>query len=158
MPLLARRAASATERTLVYFRMTMYMRPPMRLSPSPRIKAYRVAAGLGAASEMGPKSSLETSRQRSLLAALDRTLLTFVPPNAAGAVDPPSQSQAYKLPRYTFFTGPNPAAASRSNPALARKSTPGQPHPLQIVTARTRHDPCKSVTNRSNVAKPLPWP
>src|SRR5215207_963582 len=100
MPLLARRAASATERTLVYFRMTMYMRPPMRLSPSPRIKAYRVAAGLGAASEMGPKSSLETSRQRSLLAALDRTLLTFVPPNAAGAVDPPSQSQAYKLPRY----------------------------------------------------------
>ena len=50
----------------------------MRLSPSPRIKAYRVAAGLGAASEMGPKSSLETSRQRSLLAALDRTLLTFV--------------------------------------------------------------------------------
>jgi hypothetical protein len=25
MPLLARRAASATERTLVYFRMTMYM-------------------------------------------------------------------------------------------------------------------------------------
>src|SRR6266481_2667090 len=36
MPLLARRAASATERTLVYFRMTMYMRPPMRLSSSPR--------------------------------------------------------------------------------------------------------------------------
>ena len=35
MPLLARRAASATERTLVYFRMTMYMRPPMRLSSSP---------------------------------------------------------------------------------------------------------------------------
>jgi hypothetical protein len=31
MPLLARRAASATERTLVYFRMNMYIRPPMRL-------------------------------------------------------------------------------------------------------------------------------
>ena len=36
MPLLARRAASATERTLVYFRMNMYMRPPMRLSSSPK--------------------------------------------------------------------------------------------------------------------------
>src|SRR6266566_7670510 len=35
MPLLARRAASATERTLVYFRMNMYIRPPMRLSSSP---------------------------------------------------------------------------------------------------------------------------
>src|SRR5713226_8720303 len=34
MPLLARRAASATERTLVYFRMNMYIRPPMRLSSS----------------------------------------------------------------------------------------------------------------------------
>src|SRR6267378_2912035 len=56
MPLLARRAASATERTLVYFRMTMYMRPPMRLSPSPRIKAYRAAAGLGPTSEMGPEA------------------------------------------------------------------------------------------------------
>ena len=53
MPLLARRAASATERTFVYFRITMYMRPPMRLSPSPRIKSYRAAAGLGPTSEMG---------------------------------------------------------------------------------------------------------
>src|SRR5258706_14637920 len=35
MPLLARRAASATERTLVYFRMNMYIRPPLRLSSSP---------------------------------------------------------------------------------------------------------------------------
>src|SRR6266403_1448292 len=35
MPLLARRAASATERTLVYFRMNMYIRPPMRLNSSP---------------------------------------------------------------------------------------------------------------------------
>src|ERR1700682_4255877 len=35
MPLLARRAASATERTLVYFRMTMYMRPTLRLIYSP---------------------------------------------------------------------------------------------------------------------------
>src|SRR6266446_9137625 len=35
MPLLARRAASATERTLVYFRMNMYITPPMRLSSSP---------------------------------------------------------------------------------------------------------------------------
>jgi hypothetical protein len=35
MPLLARRAASATERTLLYFRMNMYIRPPMRLSSSP---------------------------------------------------------------------------------------------------------------------------
>src|SRR6267154_2451915 len=35
MPLLARRAASATERTLVYFRTNMYIRPPMRLSSSP---------------------------------------------------------------------------------------------------------------------------
>src|SRR5258707_642895 len=37
MPLLARRAASATERTLVYFRMNMYIRPPMRLSSSPTL-------------------------------------------------------------------------------------------------------------------------
>src|SRR5712672_2152463 len=35
MPLFARRAASATERTLVYFRMNMYIRPPTRLSSSP---------------------------------------------------------------------------------------------------------------------------
>ena len=32
MPLLARRAASATERTLVYLRMTMYIRGTMRIS------------------------------------------------------------------------------------------------------------------------------
>jgi hypothetical protein len=47
MPLLARRAASATERTFVYFRMTMYMRPPCVSVPAPSIKAYRAAAGLG---------------------------------------------------------------------------------------------------------------
>jgi hypothetical protein len=35
MPLLARRAASATERTLVYFRMNMYIRPPTPLCSSP---------------------------------------------------------------------------------------------------------------------------
>jgi hypothetical protein len=35
MPLLARRAASATERTLVYFRMNMYIGPPMRLNSRP---------------------------------------------------------------------------------------------------------------------------
>jgi hypothetical protein len=52
MPLLARRAASATERTLVYFRMTMYMRPPCVSVRAPRIKAYRGAAGLGPTSEM----------------------------------------------------------------------------------------------------------
>src|SRR5258707_13144528 len=51
MPLLARRAASATERTLVYFRMNMYIGPPT--VPAPRIKAYRAAAGLGPTSEMG---------------------------------------------------------------------------------------------------------
>src|SRR5258706_11804104 len=52
MPLLARRAASATERTLVYFRTNMYIRPPTSV-PAPRIKAYRVAAGLGPFSGMG---------------------------------------------------------------------------------------------------------
>src|SRR6266404_3718992 len=52
MPLLARRAASATERTLVYFRTNMYIRSPMRLSSAPRIKAYRAAAGLGPSSGM----------------------------------------------------------------------------------------------------------
>jgi hypothetical protein len=36
MPLLARRAASATERTWVYFRMNMYMRPPCVSVPAPR--------------------------------------------------------------------------------------------------------------------------
>src|SRR5258707_14591385 len=56
MPLLARRAASATERTLVYFRMNMYIRPLIRLSASPQgIKPYRAVAGLGPTSEMGQK-------------------------------------------------------------------------------------------------------
>ena len=36
MPHLARRAASAIERTLVYFRMNIYMRPPLRLSSGPK--------------------------------------------------------------------------------------------------------------------------
>src|SRR3954469_2761245 len=53
MPLLARRAASATERTLVYFRVTMYMRTPCVSVPALRIKAYRAAARLGPTSEMG---------------------------------------------------------------------------------------------------------
>src|SRR4030081_2389330 len=53
MPLLARRAASATERTLVYFRMNMYIGDPCVSVPAPRIKAYRAAAGLGPSSEMG---------------------------------------------------------------------------------------------------------
>src|SRR3982074_3389260 len=53
MPLLARRAASATERTLVYFRMNMYIGDPCVSVPAPRIKAYRAAAGLGPTSEMG---------------------------------------------------------------------------------------------------------
>src|SRR5260370_31911627 len=52
MQFLARRAASATERTLVYFRTNMYIRPPTSV-PAPRIKAYRVAAGLGPSSGMG---------------------------------------------------------------------------------------------------------
>src|ERR1700758_3264957 len=48
MPLLARPAASAIERTLVYFRMNMYIRPPTRVSiPARRIKSYRAVAGLG---------------------------------------------------------------------------------------------------------------
>jgi hypothetical protein len=53
MPLLARRAASTTERTLVNFRMNMYIRRPSVSVPAPRIKAYRAAAGLGPTSEMG---------------------------------------------------------------------------------------------------------
>src|SRR5437867_11992182 len=58
MPLLARRAASATERTLVYFRTNMYIRPPTSV-PTPRIKAYRVAAGLGPSSGMGHSRHFE---------------------------------------------------------------------------------------------------
>jgi hypothetical protein len=61
MPLLARRAASATERTLVYFRMTMYMRPPCVSVPASRIKAYRAAAGLGPTCEMGQRRAYETA-------------------------------------------------------------------------------------------------
>jgi hypothetical protein len=61
MPLLARRAASATERTLVYFRMTMYMRPPCVPVPALRIKAYRTAAGLGPTSEMGAHAPFATT-------------------------------------------------------------------------------------------------
>src|SRR4029077_4402859 len=36
MPLLAGRGAAATERTLVYFRMNMYMRSPCVSVPAPR--------------------------------------------------------------------------------------------------------------------------
>jgi hypothetical protein len=57
MPLLARRAASATERTLVYFRMNMYMKATCASQFQPQgIKAYRAAAGLGPTSEMGHRS------------------------------------------------------------------------------------------------------
>ena len=42
MPLLARRAASAIERTLVYFRTNMYIRLPMHLSSGP---AYQSILG-----------------------------------------------------------------------------------------------------------------
>ena len=54
MPLLARRAASATERTLVYFRMN-YVHEATHGSQfqPPRIKAYRAAAGLGPTFELG---------------------------------------------------------------------------------------------------------
>src|SRR6266404_8574911 len=75
MPLLARRAASATERTLVYFRMTMYMRPPCVSVPAPRIKAYRAAAGLGPTSEMGQSLPKWLSARRPLILKS----FTFVP-------------------------------------------------------------------------------
>ncbi|SRR5258705_11910565 len=61
MPLLARRAASATERTLVNFRMNMYIRPPWVSVPALRIKAYRAAAGLGPTSEMGRLHEVRSS-------------------------------------------------------------------------------------------------
>jgi len=38
----------------------------MRLSPSPRIKAYRAAAGLGPTSEMGPRRPLAPGEPTSL--------------------------------------------------------------------------------------------
>ena len=84
MPLLARRAASATERTLVYFRMNMYIRPPCVSVPAPRIKAYRAAAGLGPTSEMGQSRGFDARPATSGLPQLTdiarpTRLVRFVP-------------------------------------------------------------------------------